>query len=104
MLEAVGQEYLHTYLACVDKLLKKDGGIAMFQCITMPESRHESYAKGADFTRKYIFPSGYLPSDSQLVETIKSGSEGTLISERTENISGHYAKTLRIWKQKFLVK
>lgn len=36
MLEAVGQEYLHTYFACVDKLLKKDGGIAMFQCITCP--------------------------------------------------------------------
>jgi cyclopropane-fatty-acyl-phospholipid synthase len=49
MLEAVGQEYLHTYFACVDKLLKKDGGIAMFQCITMPEPRHDSYAKGEDF-------------------------------------------------------
>jgi cyclopropane-fatty-acyl-phospholipid synthase len=30
MLEAVGQEYLHTYFAYVDKLLKKNGGIAMF--------------------------------------------------------------------------
>jgi cyclopropane-fatty-acyl-phospholipid synthase len=102
MLEAVGQEYLHTYFACVDKLLKKDGGIAMFQCITMPELRHESYAKGEDFIRKYIFPGGYLPSISQLVETIKSGSEGTLIMERMENIGGHYAKTLRLWRQNFL--
>jgi cyclopropane-fatty-acyl-phospholipid synthase len=102
MLEAVGQEYLHTYFACVDKLLKKDGGIAMFQCITMPESRHESYANGEDFNRKYIFPGRYLPSISQLVETIKSGSERTLILERMENIGGHYAKTLRLWKQNFL--
>ncbi len=102
MLEAVGQEYLHTYFACVDKLLKKDGGIAMFQCITMPESRHESYAKGEDFIRKYIFPGGYLPSISQLVETINSGSAGTLIMERVENIGGHYAKTLRLWRLNFL--
>jgi cyclopropane-fatty-acyl-phospholipid synthase len=102
MLEAVGQEYLYTYFACVNKLLKKNGGIAMFQCITMPESRHESYAKGENFIRKYIFPGGYLPSTSQLVETINSGSEGTLIMERVENIGGHYAKTLRLWKENFL--
>lgn len=38
MLEAVGREYLDTYFECIDKLLKKDGGIAVFQCITMPES------------------------------------------------------------------
>jgi len=38
MLEAVGREYLTTYFECVDKLMKKDGGIAVFQCITMPES------------------------------------------------------------------
>jgi len=104
MLEAVGQEYLHTFFACVDKLLKKGGGVAMFQCITMPESRHESYVKGEDFIRKYILPGGYLPSISKLVETIKSGLEGTLIMERMEHIGGHYAKTLRLWRQNFLQK
>jgi ubiquinone/menaquinone biosynthesis C-methylase UbiE len=38
MLEAVGREWLATYFKQVDKLLKKDGGIACFQCITMPET------------------------------------------------------------------
>jgi cyclopropane-fatty-acyl-phospholipid synthase len=38
MLEAVGAEFLDTYFACVDRLLKKDEGIACFQCITIPES------------------------------------------------------------------
>lgn len=38
MLEAVGKEYLATYFECIDKLLDKDHGIAVFQCITMPES------------------------------------------------------------------
>jgi cyclopropane-fatty-acyl-phospholipid synthase len=37
MLEAVGREYLVTYFACVDKLLKRNGGIAVFQCITIPD-------------------------------------------------------------------
>lgn len=48
MLEAVGQEYLGTYFSCINRLLKKDGGIAMFQCITMPEGRHEAYSKGEE--------------------------------------------------------
>ncbi len=38
MLEAVGREYLTTYFECVDRLLKPDGGVAVFQCITMPET------------------------------------------------------------------
>jgi cyclopropane-fatty-acyl-phospholipid synthase len=48
MLEAVGNEYLGTYFECVDRLLKKDGGIAVFQCITMPEGRHEAYSKSEE--------------------------------------------------------
>lgn len=38
MLEAVGREFHNTYFECVDKLLKKDGGVAVFQCITIPEA------------------------------------------------------------------
>lgn len=45
MLEAVGREFLSTYFGCINRLLKKDGGIAVFQCITMPECRYEAYAK-----------------------------------------------------------
>jgi len=37
MLEAVGGEYLEKYFEVVDCMLKDDGGIAVFQCITMPE-------------------------------------------------------------------
>ncbi|KAI0019489.1 cyclopropane-fatty-acyl-phospholipid synthase [Xylariomycetidae sp. FL0641] len=102
MLEAVGQEFLATYFACMDKLLKKKGGIAMFQCITMPEGRHEAYSKSEDFINKHIFPGGYLPSITQLLNHISKESRGTLIVERVENIGGHYAKTLRLWKEKFM--
>jgi cyclopropane-fatty-acyl-phospholipid synthase len=101
MLEAVGREYLETYFSCINQLLKKDG-LAVFQCITMPEGRYESYAKGEDFIRKYIFPGGHLPSISQLIENISRGSNGTLIVERVENIGGHYAKALRLWRENFV--
>ncbi|KAI0173296.1 cyclopropane-fatty-acyl-phospholipid synthase [Hypoxylon sp. FL1284] len=102
MLEAVGQEFLSAYFACVDRALKKNGGIAMFQCITMPEGRHEAYSKSEDFINKHIFPGGYLPSVTQLLNHISKESKGTLIVEQVENIGGHYAKTLRLWKEKFM--
>ncbi|KAJ9148956.1 Cyclopropane-fatty-acyl-phospholipid synthase [Pleurostoma richardsiae] len=102
MLEAVGQEFLSTYFSCINHLLKEDGGIAVFQCITMPEGRHEAYSKSEDFINHYIFPGGYLPSITQLLNHISKESAGTLIVERVENIGGHYAKTLRLWREQFL--
>lgn len=38
MLEAVGEAWLEKYFECVDKLLKREGGVGVFQCITMPET------------------------------------------------------------------
>ncbi|CAK7225207.1 hypothetical protein SBRCBS47491_005813 [Sporothrix bragantina] len=104
MLEAVGQEYLATYFRCIHGLLKQDGGIAVFQCITMPEGRHAAYSKSVDFINHYIFPGGYLPSITQLLNHISTESAGTLIIEGVENIGGHYARTLRLWKEAFLAR
>jgi cyclopropane-fatty-acyl-phospholipid synthase len=102
MLEVVGREFLTTYFACVDKLLRPEGGIAVFQCITMPETRYEGYTKGEDFIRKHIFPGGHLRTVTQLVESIK-GNQGRLIVDQIENIGPHYSKELRLWKEKFMM-
>ena len=110
MLEAVGAEYLETYFRCIDQLLKSDSGIAVFQCITMPESRYAAYSASDDFIRRYIFPGGHLPTVTQLLDNIRSGSTPTspkgaqprLIPESVENIGPHYAKTLRLWRQNFM--
>ncbi|CAK3874213.1 related to cyclopropane synthase [Lecanosticta acicola] len=109
MLEAVGAEFLETYFRCVDRLLKREGGIAVFQCITIPESRYAVYATTDDFIRRYIFPGGHLPTTTQLLAAIRSGSsdpkkhiEPRLIPESVENIGPHYSKTLRLWRQSFM--
>ena len=102
MLEAVGREYLGIYFQCIHKLLKRDGGIAVFQCITIPEVRYESYSRSNDFIRKYIFPGGHLPSVTQLIDSITKGSEGLLVVDAVSNIGPHYARTLRLWKEAFL--
>ncbi|KAH6619136.1 cyclopropane-fatty-acyl-phospholipid synthase [Chaetomium sp. MPI-SDFR-AT-0129] len=102
MLEAVGKGFLGVYFAQVDKLLKKDGGIAVFQCITLPEGRQVAYSASEDFINRYIFPGGYLPSTTQLIDHITAASHGTLIVESVNNIGGHYARTLRLWREEFL--
>ena len=107
MLEAVGAEFLETYFRCIDHLLKSEGGVAVFQCITMPESRYEAYSKSDDFIRRYIFPGGHLPNTTQLLDAIRAGSSSRtqpprLIPETIENIGPHYAKTLRLWRQNFM--
>nr|POE72410.1 tuberculostearic acid methyltransferase ufaa1 [Quercus suber] len=108
MLEAVGAEFLETYFRCVDNLLKSEGGVAVFQCITMPESRYEAYSKSDDFIRRYIFPGGHLPTVTQLLDAVRAGSSPSknsparLIPESVENIGPHYAKTLRLWRQSFM--
>lgn len=107
MLEAVGAEFLETYFRCVDSLLKSEGGVACFQCITMPESRYDIYANSDDFIRRYIFPGGHLPTITQLLDSVRAGStrKGSvpqLIPESVENIGPHYAKTLRLWRQNFM--
>lgn len=101
MLEAVGKDFLTTYFKCVDSLLKKDGGIAVFQCITIPEARYEAYAKSQDFIQKYIFPGGHLPSITALVDAIAAGSQGNFIVDQISNIGPHYAKALRCWREEF---
>jgi len=54
------------------------------------------------FINHYIFPGGYLPSITQLLNHISKESDGTLIVEKIENIGGHYTKALRLWKENFL--
>lgn len=104
MLEAVGRDYLNTYFGCIHKLLKRTGGIAVFQCITIPESRYEAYSRSTDFIRKYIFPGGHLPSVTRLVNAMTAGSQGHLTVDAIYNIGPHYARTLRLWKESYLEK
>jgi cyclopropane-fatty-acyl-phospholipid synthase len=37
-----------------------------------------------------------------LVSAINAGSKGTLIVDRIDNIGGHYAITLRMWREQFM--
>lgn len=101
MIEHVGHEFLDVYFECVDRYLKRDGGIGYFQSITIPETRYERYRSSEDFIKKYIFPGGNLPTVSGLVASIDRGSKGRLVVEEVKSVGGHYSKALRCWNDKF---
>jgi len=42
--------------------------------------------KGVDFIQKWIFPGGFLPTISYLMESIRVGSKNTLVVDSVSNI------------------
>ena len=75
MLEAVGAANLETYFAGIDRLLKRDGGVAALQCTTIPDARHPACARSDDSIRRYVLPAATYPP-----------SRGALVIDSVENI------------------
>lgn len=99
MIEAVGHQFLDTYFAKCDSLLKDDGAM-LIQAITISEQNYDAYRKGVDFIRAYVFPGGCLPSISSINRSI--GRATTMRTIGLEDISQHYANTLRHWRVEFM--
>ncbi len=99
MLEAVGHRYFGEYFSQVDRLLSPDG-LAAIQVITLPDQRYSNYRARPDFIQRYIFPGGHLPSLTAMSEAMTEHS--ALMVETLENMSTHYAETLRRWRHAFL--
>lgn len=98
MIEAVGKEYLDTFLQTIDALLAPDG-IAVLQIIAYPDNDYKNYLKRQDWIQKHIFPGSHLPSLTAFCESMTKCAD--LIVEQIENYSEHYARTLEIWRNNF---
>lgn len=98
MIEAVGHQYLETYLTTLDRLLTDDG-TAMLQAITIRDQRYEAAKREMDFIKRYIFPGGFLPSQSVILDGLTRHTSLNLVG--LEEIGQHYARTLREWRHRF---
>ncbi|MDT8894807.1 cyclopropane-fatty-acyl-phospholipid synthase family protein [Halomonas sp. I1] len=98
MIEAVGRQYLDTYLATLDRLLTDDG-LAMLQAITIRDQRFEAASREMDFIKRYIFPGGFLPSHHAILESLARRTSMNLLA--LDEIGLHYARTLREWRHRF---
>lgn len=98
MVEAVGHQYLDTYLATLDRLLTDDGQ-AMLQAITIRDQRFEDAKREMDFIKRYIFPGGFLPSHHAILRGLTRRTSLNVVA--LDEIGLHYARTLREWRHRF---
>ncbi len=101
MIEAVGARYLPRYFAaCAARLAP--GGQMLLQGIVLPEHRYRGYLRSADFVQRYIFPGGALTSLGAIAQAIGAGTDLSVL--HVEDLSPHYARTLRLWREAFLTR
>jgi cyclopropane-fatty-acyl-phospholipid synthase len=98
MFEAAGEKYWPVFFETMRNRLVP-GGIAVLQVITIEKPRFEAYRRRPDFIQRYIFPGGMLPTDDHMTDLADASG---LRLERKELFGQSYAKTLGVWRQRFL--
>jgi cyclopropane-fatty-acyl-phospholipid synthase len=98
MIEAVGYEYLDTFFrACSERL--RDDGLMCLQAITMADQVFDRYRRSYDFIRSHVFPGSCLTSLAAMTASLARVTDLRLI--HLEDITSHYARTLRLWRERF---
>jgi cyclopropane-fatty-acyl-phospholipid synthase len=98
MIEAVGHHYLPTFFRTCSRLLKDDGMMAL-QAITIGDQIFDRHKRSVDFIKRYIFPGSCIPSITAMSAAIAKAADLRLV--HLEDITVHYARTLREWRQRF---
>ncbi len=89
MFEHVGRAQFETFFQACARMLADDG-VMLLHTI----GRFGGPGTTDAFTRKYIFPGGYIPA---LSETLAASEKVRLIAADIETLRLHYAKTIRAW-------
>ncbi len=92
IMEHVGYKNYRTYMEVTDRCLKPEG-LAFIHTI----GHNDSTTKVNDWTDKYIFPNGMIPSIAQLGKAM----ENIFIMEDWHNFGPDYDKTLMAWHANF---
>ena len=92
MFEHVGKKFIPIFIKKVSDLLKNEG-LGLLHTIGK-----DTPSPGDPWTLKYIFPGGYIPCLSEIVNEM--GKTGFSILD-VENLRQHYAKTLERWAENY---
>ncbi len=98
MIEAVGHHYFDTFFRCCSERLKEDG-MMLLQAITITDRVFERHKNEVDFIKRYIFPGSCIPSIAAMAHAIARVTDLRIF--HLEDITPHYARTLRTWRQRF---
>lgn len=99
MIEAVGHEYLPTFFAKCNSLLKPTG-LMVLQAITFNDQHYKDYIKSVDFIQTHIFPGGCLLSNQEL--TTQFSEQTDMVIKQLHDYGFDYAYTLRDWRTAFM--
>jgi cyclopropane-fatty-acyl-phospholipid synthase len=98
MIEAVGFEYLDNFFRVCSECLK-DNGLMCLQAITIADQVFDRYRRSLDFIRSHVFPGSCLTSLAAMTASLARATDLRLI--HLEDITPHYVKTLRLWRERF---
>ena len=98
MIEAVGEKYWPTYFSALDTHLKPGGRVGL-QSITMPHDRMVATRNAYTWIHKYVFPGGIIPSLRAVEENL---ARTTLSIVESRDLGPHYARTLALWRERFV--
>ena len=98
MIEAVGHHYLNDFFRCCSNLLTERGAM-LLQAITIADQAFERHKKQVDFIKRYIFPGSCIPSVTAMGNAVAEATDLRLV--HLEDITPHYARTLRTWRERF---
>ncbi len=101
MIEAVGHQYLDTYFRRCSALLEPHGAM-LLQAITIADQYYRQARREVDYIKRFIFPGGYIPSVQVMVDSVARVTDMKLF--HLEDIGPHYARTLRLWRERFLAR
>ena len=99
MVEAVGAQFLDRYFRHCARLLKPEGAM-LLQSITLQDQFYDGALKSVDFIQRYVFPGSFIPSVQALSKSLAKSTDLKIF--HLEDIGPHYARTLRLWRERFL--
>jgi cyclopropane-fatty-acyl-phospholipid synthase len=98
MIEAVGEVHWPEYFATLDRLLAQGGSVSI-QAITMAHERVLATRRSFGWIQKYIFPGGLIPSLRAIEDNLAAYTTLRVVQRR--ELREHYARTLRLWRDRF---
>ncbi len=98
MIEAVGWQYFERFFTKCASLLRPNG-LMFLQAIVIGDASYELEKAARSFSNKHIFPGGCLPSLGLIAKLVATATD--MRTAWFEDISAHYAETLRIWRARF---
>jgi cyclopropane-fatty-acyl-phospholipid synthase len=99
MIEAVGWQYFDEFFRRCSALLEPDG-LFFLQAIVIDDRLYEVEKAARSFSNALIFPGGCLPSVEVIERSVARETDMSMVW--LEEIGAHYARTLELWRQRFI--